>query len=221
MATQDFSDANIIEGDSLNWRLIVYPVVAAIILLLGGVIYYFYLQNQREELETSAREALLQAKTPEALVAVAGQFPATVQASLALLSAAGDSFDVKDYATAIGDYQRIIANPNADAQLRDSAQMGLASTLEASGKADDSIKAYLTVAQRGNDSPYAPAAYHAVASIYRQRGDKASEQSILVEEASLDPESRFVQEAQQRLKELNDSAAIPATSNAVMTAPKS
>jgi predicted negative regulator of RcsB-dependent stress response len=220
MTTLDSGDANIIEGDFINWRLVVYPVVAAVILILCGLIYYFYLQNQREELEASAREALLQAKTPVALAAVADQFPTTVQATLALLSAASDAFNQKDFATAIHDYQRVIDNPDADAQLRDSARMGLASTLESSGKPDDAIKAYLVVAQRGNDSPYAPAAYHAVASIYQQRGDKANEQSVLIEEAALDPESSFVKEAQQRLKELNESAAIPTVSNSVITAPK-
>ncbi|MCE0499668.1 MAG: tetratricopeptide repeat protein [Methylacidiphilales bacterium] len=221
MTTLDSSDANIVEGDFINWRLVLYPIVAAVILILSGLVYYFYLQNQREELEASAREALLQAKTPEALVAVADQFPATEQAAIALLNAAGDSFDKKDYAAASRDYQRIIGNPNADALLRDSAQMGLASTLEVSGKADDAINAYLTVAHRGNESPYAPAAYYAVASIYRQRGDKANEQGVLIEEAALDPESSFVKEAQQRLKELNFSEGIPTTSNAVMTTPKS
>jgi predicted negative regulator of RcsB-dependent stress response len=221
MATLDFDDANIVEGDTLNWRLIVYPVVAAVILILSGVIYYLYLQNQREELEATAREALLQAKTPEALVAVAGKFPATVQATLALLEAAGDSLDKKDYPAAIRDYQQIIGNPDADAQLRESAQMGLASALESNSQADDAIKAYLTLAKRGNDSPYAPAAYFAVASIYRQRGDKDLEQGILIEAAALDPESTFVKSAQQRLKELNPAADIPMPGNAVMTAPKS
>jgi predicted negative regulator of RcsB-dependent stress response len=221
MATLDSGDANIVEGDSINWRLIVYPLVAAVFLILGGLIYYFYLQNQREELEATARAALLQATTPEALATVADHYPGTTQASLALLSAAGDAFDKKDYAGAIGYYQRIVDNVSADDQLRDSAQMGLASTLESSGKTDDAIKAYLVVAKRGNASPYAPSAYHAVASIYEQRGDKMNEQAVLIEEAALDPESTFVKEAQQRLKELNQSIAIPGTSNAVITAPKS
>ena len=221
MATLDSGDANIVEGDFINWRLVVYPIIAAVLLIWGGLIYYFYLQNQREELEAAAREALLQASTPEALVAVADKFPATEQAALVLLKAAGNSFDKKDYAAASRDYQRIVSDPNADAQLRDSAQMGLSSTLESSGKADDAIKAYLIVARRGNASPYAPAAYYAVASIYQQRGDTVNEQSVLIEEAALDPESTFVKAAQQRLKELNFSAAFPTTSNAVMTAPKS
>ena len=221
MATLDSGDTNIVEGDFINWRLVVYPIIAVVILILGGLIYYLYLQNQREELEAAAREALLQAKTPETLVAVADRFPATEQATLALLGAAGDSFDQKDYAAAGRDYQRIVDNPHADAQLRDSAQMGLASALESGGKADDAIKAYQTVARRGNESPYAPAAYYAVASIYRQRGDKDNEQNVLIEAAALDPQSNFVKEAQQRLKELNFSAALPTTSNPVMTAPKS
>jgi predicted negative regulator of RcsB-dependent stress response len=210
MATFNSDDANIIEGDSLNWRLVVYPMVAAIFLVLGGLIYYFYLQNQREELEATARNALLQAQTPEALAAVADKFPTTAQATLALLNAAGGSFDKKDYAAAGHDYQLIIDNPDAGALLRESAQMGLASTLESSGRADDAIKAYLTVARRGSNSPFAPAAYHAVASIYRQRGDKNNEQEVLIEEAALDPDSNFVKEAHERIEEINASPVVAA-----------
>jgi predicted negative regulator of RcsB-dependent stress response len=220
MTTSDFGDANIVEGDSINWRLVVYPLVAAVLLILGGLIYYFYLQNQREELEIAARAALLQAKTPEALVAVADRFPTTRQATLALLSAANDSYNKKDYDAANRDYQRIAVNADTDAVLRDSAVMGLASTLESAGRPDDAVKAYLSVARRGADSPYAPAAYSAAASIFRQHGDRNNEESLLIEEAGLDPESNFVKEAQQRLKDINAAAVIPATSNSVITPPK-
>jgi tetratricopeptide (TPR) repeat protein len=220
MATLDINDANIVEGDTINWRLIVYPVVAAVLLLLGGLIYYFYQQNQREALEATARAALLQAKTPDALIAVADKYPKTTQATLAVLNAAGMSYDHKDYTAAIRDYQRIIDNPEADIQLRDSAQMGLASTFESSGKIDDAIRVYLALGRRGTDSPYAPAAYQSVASIYRERGDKTNEQAVLFEEAALKSDSNFVKAAQQRLKQLNASS-IPGTSNAAISAPKS
>jgi predicted negative regulator of RcsB-dependent stress response len=218
MATLDLDDANIVEGDSLNWRLIVYPLLAAVVLIFGGVIYYLYLQNQQEELEATAREALLQAKTPEALVAVADKYPTTEQGNVALLNAAGDSFAKKDYAAAIHDYQRIVSNATADAQLRDSAQMGLASTLEESGKTDEAIEAYLVVAKRGNDSAYAPAAYYAVAAIYRERGDKDKEVNILLEEATLDPQSSFVKAAQQRLNEISP-ASLPPSANTAHPTP--
>jgi predicted negative regulator of RcsB-dependent stress response len=221
MTTSDFGDTNIVEGDSINWRLIVYPVVAAIILILGGLIYYLYLQNQREELEASARAALVQAKTPEALVAVADLFPSTQQATLALLGAARDSFNKKDYNAALRDYQRIANDSDAstDELLRDSAIMGMASTLEKNGRPNDAIKAYLTVAGRGAESPYAPAAYSAAASLYRQQGDQNNEKMVLTQAAGLDPESYFVRAAQQRLKELNSPVANPATGNPALIAP--
>lgn len=215
MATQAFGDSNLIDAETVNWRLIVYPVLAAIVLIMGGFIYYYYLQNQREQLEIQAREALVQATTPEAMVQVADQFPHTDQATLALLSAANASFAKKDFDAAIRDYQRIIGTADANAVLRDSAQMGVGSTLEASGKADDAIKAYLTVAQRGSATPYAPAAYNAIAQIYQQRGDKTNEQNTLVAEAALDPDSPFVQQAQFRLKALNAAASTPFASGTI------
>jgi tetratricopeptide (TPR) repeat protein len=223
MATLESDEANILDAETINWQLIVYPILAALVVAVGGFGYYFYLQNQREELEASARAALVQAKTPEDLVKVADQFPHTDQAMLALQSAADGSFAKRDYAAAIQDYQRIIQTVTIDAELRDSAQLGLASSLEASGKADDAIKAYLEVAQRGAKSPQAPFAYNAVARLYEERGDKDNERKIMTEAASLDPDSPFVKQAQFKLKELTAAAQptmtvpIPAT-NAVPAA---
>jgi predicted negative regulator of RcsB-dependent stress response len=213
MATLGPDDSNIINAETLNWRLVVYPVVIAIALLLGGFGYYSYLLNKQERRETQASEAVLQAKTPEQLVKVADQFPKTDQATLALLTAAKDSFDKKDYPAAIQSYQRVIGTPEADKVLRDSAQLGLASSLEAGGKVDDAIGAYLTVARRGNDSPYAPFAYNAVAAIYEERNDKANERKILTEMVSLGSDSSFAKAAQEQLKMLNaESAQTAATS---------
>lgn len=203
MATLGSDDSNILDADTINWRLVVYPVVAAVVLILGGFGYYYYLQSQREEHETQASEAILQAKTPEQLVAVADQFPKTDQAILALITAGKDSFDKKDYDTAIKTYQRIINTSGVEKELHDSAQLGLASSLEASGKVDDAINAYLVVAHRGNDSPYAPFAYHAVSTIYEQRNDKVNKQKILMEMVSLGGDSTFVKAAQQQLKILD------------------
>jgi hypothetical protein len=203
MATLESDDSNILDAETINWRLVVYPVVAAVVLILGGFGYYYYLQSQREQRENEAHEAILQAKTPEQFVKVADQFPKTDQAILALLSAGKDSFGKKDYEAAIKVYRRVTDTPEVDKVLRDSAQLGLASSLEASGNAEDAINAYLVVAHRGNDSPYAPFAYHAVTAIYEQRNDKANEQNILTETVSLGTDSPFVKAAQQRLKVLD------------------
>ena len=208
MATLESDDSNIIDGETINWRLIVYPVLAALIIICGGFGYYYYQQNQRDMAEAEARAALLKATTPEELVQVADQYPHTDQATLALLKAADDSFGKLDYAAAIKDYQRIIDAPTTDSQLHDSAQLGLASSLEASGKVDDAINIYLEVGRRGNQTPYAPFGYNAVAQIYAQRGDKENERKILMEETSLDPDSAFVKQAQARLKELSSEPLV-------------
>jgi predicted negative regulator of RcsB-dependent stress response len=211
MATLESDDSNILDAETINWRLVVYPILAALLVGVGGLGYYYYLQVQREQLEASARAALGQAKTPEELVKVADQFPRTDQGTLALLNAADGSFAKRDYAAAIQDYQRIIQAVTTDAELRDSAQLGLASSLEASDKIDDAITTYLEVARRGAKSPHAPFAYNAVARLYDERGDKDNERKVLTEAASLDPDSPFVKQAQFKLKEMVAAAQPPLT----------
>jgi predicted negative regulator of RcsB-dependent stress response len=211
MATLESDDSNILDAGTVNWRLVVYPILAALVVVVGGLGYYYYLQKQREQLEASARAALLQAKTPEELVKVADQFPRADQGTLALLNAADGSFAKRDYAAAIQDYQRIIQTVTTHAELRDSAQLGLASSLEATGKIDDAINAYLEVARRGAKSPYAPLAYNAAARLYEERGDKDNERKILTEAAGLDPDSPFVKQAQFKLKEMAAAALPPLT----------
>jgi len=217
MATLESDDSNIIDAGTTNWRLVVYPILAALVVAVGGFGYYFYLQNQREQLEASARAALVQAKTPEALVKVADQFPGADQGTLALLSAADDSFAKRDYATAIKDYQRIIQTVTTNAELRESAQLGLASSLEANGKIDDAINTFLEVARRGAKSPYAPFAYNAVARLDEERGDKDNERKVLTEAASLNPDSPFVKQAQLKLKEMAAAAEPPLTVSVPVT----
>jgi tetratricopeptide (TPR) repeat protein len=110
---------------------------------------------------------------------------------------------------------KIIQDTTTDPELRDSAQLGLASALEANGKIDDAINTYLAVAQQGDKSPFAPYAYTAAARIYEGRGDKENERKILTAAASLDPDSKFVKQAQQQLKEMGPatqpSPSVPAS----------
>ncbi|HEY0257766.1 MAG TPA: tetratricopeptide repeat protein [Candidatus Methylacidiphilales bacterium] len=213
MATLGPDDSNILDAEAINWRLVVYPLVTVVVLVLGGFGYYYSVQSEREQRESQAGEAILQAKTPEQLVQVADKFPKTDQGTLALLTAGKDYFDKKDYDSSIKSFQRVVNTPDVDKVLRDSAQLGIASGLEADGKGDDAISAYLVVAHRGSDSLYAPFAYHAVSTIYEQRNDKVNEQKILTDTVSLRSDSPFVKMAQQRLKMLNeDKAQAPTTS---------
>jgi predicted negative regulator of RcsB-dependent stress response len=214
MATLESDESNIFDAETINWRTIVYPILAILVVIVGVLGYYYYQQNQREELETSARAALVEAKTPEDLVKVADQYPGADQATLALLAASDASFAKRDFAGAIQDYQRVISNGSTDSELRDSAQIGLASAQEANGKVDDAIATYLLVAREGAKSPYAPFAYNAVAVLYEQRGDKDNERKILTEAAGLDPISPFVKQAQFKLKELTSTpitVSVPAS----------
>lgn len=212
MATLQSDEANILDAETINWRLIVYPILAVLIVIFGGLGYYYYLQNQREQLEDSAHAAFIEAKTPEDFVKVADKFPGADQATLALLSAADASFAKRDFPAAIQSYQRVIDASTTSPGLRDTAQLGLASSQEANGKPDEAITAFLVVAREGSKSPFAPYAYSSAARLYDDRGDKDKEREILTEAASLDSDSPFVKQAQFKLKELNIPAKIPAAS---------
>jgi predicted negative regulator of RcsB-dependent stress response len=211
MATLESDDSNIHDAEPFNWRLVIYPILLALLVVVGGLSYYYYLQQQREQLEASARAAFLEAKTPEDMAKVAEQFPHSDQGALALMNAASASFGKQDYASAIKYYQQLIQIATLDPELRDSAQVGLASAFEANGKPDDAIKAYLEVAREADKSPYAPFAYISAARLYQERGDKDNERKILTEAVGLDPDSQFVKQAQQELKNLTSAEAPPTT----------
>ena len=220
MATLETQDTNILDADAVNWRLIAYPLVGLIVVVLGGLGIYYYLQGQRQAHEALARQAFLQAKTAPAQLAVADQYPGTTHGYLALLSAGKLSFDAKDYAGAMQDYQRAVDGPKIDPVLHDSAELGLASSCEAADKVDDALNAYLAVARRGNESPYAPFAYSSAARLDEQKNDKVAERQILTEAAALDPDSAFVKQASERLKALNLEAQTPSSASALPGAAK-
>jgi predicted negative regulator of RcsB-dependent stress response len=218
----DTDEANIVDAAAFNWRLVVYPLLVVLIVVVGGLGYYYNAQYQRDQLEDAARSTLVPAKTPEELIKVADQYPTTTQATLALNKAANISFDKHDYTAAIADFQKIAQNSAVDPALRDSAQLGAAASLEATGKTDDAINAYLDVARRGAKSAYAPFAYTAAARLYEEKGDKDNERRVLSEASSLDPDSPFVKQAQAKLNEISGagkqppSASVPTT---ISTAP--
>lgn len=211
MATLETDEANIIDAETTNWRLIVYPILAVLVVAVCGVGYYYYLQNERDEREKTAGAALVTATTPEEFLRVAEQYPHTDQATLAIMRAANASFDKRDYDGAAVAYRRIIGNAAVELELRDSAELGLASALEASGKPDNAIVAYLEVARHGAKSPYAPFAYNAASRIYDERGDKENERKILTEAASLDPDSPFTKQAKFKLNEMSQAEQPPMT----------
>ena len=200
MATLESGDTNILEGDAINWRLIVYPLVAVLVLIVGGFSLYYYQQNQLEIQEGQARAAVVEANTPQALVAVADQFPKTTQATLALLQAGNQAVAKKDWATAQSAFQRAKDNTKSPSELNDAAQIGLAATLEGTGKLEEAIQGYLALAHEGKASAYTPFAYVAAAKLYGKKGDKPAERSTRIELAGLGGDSDFVRQAQAELK---------------------
>jgi predicted negative regulator of RcsB-dependent stress response len=203
MASTEFDERNIMEADPFNWRLIVYPILTVLAVLLVGFGTYYYQLNQREQAEEQASAALSQAKSPEEMAKVAGQYPGTIQAGVALMRAADGYFNEGNFGDALTDYQRVSGFKQAPTELRDSAQLGAAAAQEASGQGDAAIQSYLNVAHKGSHSPFAPVAYHQAAQIFTDRKDKTSEAQILQQTVQLGGDSPFVKAAADQLKALN------------------
>ncbi len=217
MASLASDERNIIEAEEFNWRLVVYPLLVIVAALLIGFGLYYYQLNLREQAEEAAAAAISAAKTPADLTKIADTYPTTTQAAVAQMKAGALSLAAKDYPAAQKSYQAVLDSKEAPAELHDAAQLGLASVLEATGKTDDAIQTYLVVAQKGNQSPFAPVAYHQVASIYASRDDKTNEEKILQQAVRLGGDSSFVKQAAERLKTLAPETSAPA--NAAPPAP--
>ena len=204
MATLDSSDANIIDTEPTNWRLIVYPILALLIIFVGGFSFYYYQQTHRNDLEIQATAAMIKAKTPEELAKVADQFPGTDSGTLSLIGAGNLSFDKKNYDAAVTYYKQVLSETSANPTLASSARVGLASAQEAANKLDDAINTYLVEAHLGKTSPYAPYAYSSAARLYEQKGDKEDRLKTLSDllGAGFDANSPFVQQAQAQMKQL-------------------
>ena len=214
MASLESDERNIIEAEEFNWRLVVYPVLVVVAALLIGFGTYYYRMNQREQAEEAAATAISTAKTPADLEKVADTYPGTTQGAVARLKAANLSLAAKDYPAAEKSYREVLNNKDAPPELHDAAQLGLAASQEASGKADDAIQTYLAVAQKGSHSAFAPVAYHQVAAIYASRQDKTHEEQILQQAVRLGGDSSFVKQAAERLKALAPEAAVSPTNTA-------
>jgi hypothetical protein len=210
MPSLESPDSNILDAQAVNWRFVVYPIVGVLILVFGGCGIYFYLQTARAEHEAQAREALLAAKTPGALVQVADRFPGTTHAAMALIAAGNFSYDQKDYASAENDFQRVAGSADLDDGVRDSARLGYAAALQAAGAPDDqAVDAYLAVANRGKSSPFASYACLAAAHLYERQHNLDKEKELLLQATGIDTETPFGQQAQKLLQSLNGGPSAP------------
>src|ERR1700761_6013692 len=108
MATLEQNEANILDAEAVNWRIVVYPLLVVLVIVVGGFGYYYYAQSQRVELEQTARAALVEAKTPEDMAKVADKYPGADQATIALINAADAAFAKDDFAGATQYYQRVV-----------------------------------------------------------------------------------------------------------------
>jgi predicted negative regulator of RcsB-dependent stress response len=208
MAILESDERNIIEADEFNWRLVVYPILVVVAALLIGFGIYYYQLNQREQAEEAAATAISTAKTPADLNKIADTYPDTTQAAVAQMKSGALSLAAKDYPAAQKSYQAVLDSKQAPVELHDAAQLGLAAAQEASGKADDAIQTYLAVAQKGNESAFAPVAYHQVAAIYASREDKTNEEKTLQQAVRLGGDSSFVKQAAEQLKALTPETPV-------------
>ena len=209
MAIQESYETNILEQEPVEWRRIVYPAIILAVALIVGFSIYYYRLSQQDAQEQQARQAIINAKSPEDLTKVADDFPHTSQAVLALIGAADLAVTKRDFTEATEDYQRVIGMESADAVMKDSARVGLASVYESTNHPQLAIDTYLQVGRRGKESPYAPYAYFAAARMDDQKHDQTAERQTLIAAAGLGVDSPFVKEAAAKLKQLNATQLTP------------
>ena len=208
-----FPDTNVVESEPVNWRLIVYPLLALLVLVAGIYSYFAYRQHAVEQRESEARTALVSAHSTAELLSVANRYPKTVQATLAGITAGEQALFNRDFVVAENAFTAVLHTPKIDPQLHDSAQLGLAATYEANGKTAEAIAAYLNVAHEGNTTPYAAYAFYTVAGIYLRKDDKANARKTFSELASLNNRSAFLPTGARQLASLNAEAAAQPSAN--------
>jgi len=149
--------------------------IAIALLVIWGI--YFFVTTQQEQKELAAGQALTQLLTTppasaagagqmaDALARLAAQYPGTAAGQRAQLQAAAALFTTGRYAEAQAQFQKFI-DANASGPLAATAQLGIATSLEAQGK-PEALAAYQRVVSVFPASPAEPAAKAALARLQR------------------------------------------------------
>jgi predicted negative regulator of RcsB-dependent stress response len=192
-------------------RLIGGAVIAVI-----AIFIIWFAACQREARQIAAGQALTQVSlsggvpSADAYLKVAAQYSGTVAGQRALLQGAAALFDAGKFADAQAQFQQFLdAHPDGD--FSGQAALGLASCLDAEGKADLAVGAYQRVINSASDIMVVSAAKFGLARIEEAQG-RLNDAFVLYQDvASANPGSSLGSEANMHLIELrNRLTATPA-----------
>jgi predicted negative regulator of RcsB-dependent stress response len=211
-------------------------VLGAGVVLLASLIIAFVLYR-RNEAEITASEALSnvtlpgvagtnRADTAEAYLRVAAAYPNSTAGARALLFAASGLYMDGKYNEAKALFERF-TKEHTDSQYMGDALLGIASCLDAQGKAPEAITAYKELIDRHPSFAVVPQARFALGRLYEGQNKPELARNMFEEVERSRAYSSLGSEAGMRLEELKLKytnlviSTVPPSSNAVpVTAPK-
>lgn len=170
---QDFSqqnEANIIDSPPTWLEQNKVPVIAGLLLVLAAAVGIASWQVRQGFRETQANAALDAATTLDAKIAAARQYLGTEASALTLLAIAAAQMESKDQTAATQTYALFLTTyPHHT--FTNLARLGLAWSLEASGKTDDALSKFIEVARQKPADSYNPAGLIEAARLYKVKKD--------------------------------------------------
>jgi tetratricopeptide (TPR) repeat protein len=118
-----------------------------------------------------------------------------------LISVAGDQYDKKDFAGALETYNLFLSHYSHH-PLINAARLGKGWALEASGKTDDALAAFLAAGTANPTDSYSPAGLIEAARIYKNQNKFAEARQVLNDCIRISSTSYYGQVAKERLSEI-------------------
>lgn len=205
----------------------VYIALLAALVAVGG---WFLFENLREKKEAEAGRALtalsgasqgVRAAGPSAndYLKVVSQYGGTIAAQQASFLAAGAYFDANEYEKARGQFDKYLQE-YSDGPFAPAARLGVAASLESSGKTDEALNSYQAVVTRHPNDPVASQAKLATARLLETSGKTAEALKIYREFERMGMGSVWGNEAMRRRETvLRKHPELAITNAAAMSAP--
>lgn len=204
---QDFqqeNEANIIDSPPSWLARNKAPVIAGTLLILAAAVGTASWQARRMARESLANTALDGATTLEAKLTLARQYLGTEASALTLLAAAAVQSENKDYSAAAQTYALFLANYPRHL-LANSARLGQANALEASGKIDEALAGFIAVGTHNPPDNYTPAGLLEAARLYRVKKNYTAARQLLSDCIRDYKNTFYGQQAAEELKSLPQS----------------
>lgn len=154
------------------------PIIAVAFIAVAFVIGLAAWQARKMTIESLATNELSSDLTTESKLQTARQYLGTESAALALITAASEQYDKKDYAGSIDTYNLFLAHYPHHA-LANAARLGKAWALEASDKTQEALLTFVAVGTASPADSYTPSGLLEAARIYKSQKKYAEARQVL------------------------------------------